>query len=51
MCVLGQHPNHLELAIVPYLDTTDIATTTFEKLVIQVAYFLRACDHYHQTPW
>ena len=35
----GSNANHVDL-LVPYLDTADIATTTFEKLVIRVAYFL-----------
>ena len=32
---------------VPYLDATDIATTTFEELVIRVTYVLCAYDREH----
>ena len=43
MCVVGQHANHLECQ----LDTADIDTTTFEKLVIRIAYLLYAYNHQH----
>ena len=46
---LESHGSIRELprTLVSYLDTADIATTTFEKLVIRVAYFLYVCDHDH----
>ena len=40
---IGEFPRTL----ISYLHTADIATTTFEKLVIQVAYFLYVYDHSH----